>query len=158
MKNKTANTQDRTSVTPVNGYTEARRGIKIAAGTFGTLSYVGGSRGWCFWGANFSVDVKASDLFKFVKAYNVAEATTGTDLTEAESEKVAGVERNARRLRSLRSFRAAETKRLAGYEVRLAGSAADAGKVEHYSALIAALLKRTASLDAEIAALVEAAK
>ena len=84
MKNKTANTQDRTNVTPVNGYTEARRGIVIKAGTFGTLSYIGGSRGWCFWGANFSVDVKASDLFKFVPASELASAVLGHDVAAGE--------------------------------------------------------------------------
>ena len=81
--NKTQNTDNRTEMAPVANYTD-KRGNVVPAGTVGTLSYTGGSRGWSFYTATHSWSIKASDLFKFVKASELAGATVGNDLTTGE--------------------------------------------------------------------------
>lgn len=80
MKNKPEN---RTNVAPVSDYT-SKDGV-IKAGTVGTLSYIGGSRGWCFYtGKGHAWDVKAADLFRFVPATELTSATLGHDVAAGE--------------------------------------------------------------------------
>ncbi len=80
---KTRNTENRPNVAPVSDYTD-KRGNVVPAGTVGTLSYTGGSRGWSFYTSTHSWSIKASDLFRFVKASELAGATVGNDLTTGE--------------------------------------------------------------------------
>lgn len=82
-QNETRNTDNRTEMAPVANYTD-KRGNVVPAGTVGTLSYTGGSRGWSFYTATHSWSIKASDLFRFVKASELAGATVGNDLTPGE--------------------------------------------------------------------------
>ncbi len=81
---KTGNTDNRTEMAPVADYTD-KRGNVIPAGTIGTLSYVGGSRGWSFYTNTCSWNIKAGDLFRFVKASEIAGVVVGSDLTSDES-------------------------------------------------------------------------
>ena len=84
------NTATRQNVAPVANYTD-KNGNVIAAGTVGTLTYTGGSRGWSFYTATQSWSVKARDLFRFVSVSEFANALTGTDLTTDEAVKFVGV-------------------------------------------------------------------
>jgi len=68
---------------PVADYTD-KRGNVVPAGTVGTLCYTGGSRGWSFYTSTHSWSIKARDLFRFVKASELAGATVGNDLTTGE--------------------------------------------------------------------------
>ena len=81
---KTRHTDNRTEMAPVADYTD-KRGHVVPAGTIGTLSYVGGSRGWSFYTSTCSWNIKAADLFRFVKASEIAGVVVGNDLTSDES-------------------------------------------------------------------------
>jgi hypothetical protein len=80
---KTPATETRHNMAPVANYTD-KRGNVIPAGTIGSLAFTGGSRGWSFYTATNSWSVKASDLFRFVKADELAGATLGHDLVACQ--------------------------------------------------------------------------
>jgi hypothetical protein len=87
---KGRNTEDRPNVAPVSDYTD-KNGWVVPAGTVGTLTFSGGSRGWSFYaridGKDWSWSIKAADLFRFVKASELAGVVVGNDLTTSESKR-----------------------------------------------------------------------
>ena len=80
---KGRNTEDRPNVAPVSNYTD-KNGNVVPAGTVGTLTYTGGNRGWSFYTGTHSWSIKAADLFRFVKASEIAGVVVGNDLTSDE--------------------------------------------------------------------------
>jgi hypothetical protein len=80
----------RTNVAPVADYYD-KNGIRIDAGTVGTLTYstaktgTGGRRGWVFNANGFDYPIKAADLFRFVPRSELASATLGHDVAEGEA-------------------------------------------------------------------------